>query len=96
MDSPDPFFNFLQEEDANMGRALVKTLRLKDPQNYKMIFDEMTQIFVSHPENFPGFKWVHFHGSRVFGLANDESDLDVFVEFGECLFPPYLLWEISF
>ncbi len=92
MDDAAPFFNFIQRQDCYVDRACGAALCLMNPLNYTMVENDLTMIFRGHPQYFEGFIGVRFYGSRMFGLAEVDSDLDVFVEMGESL----VLWSFDY
>jgi predicted nucleotidyltransferase len=67
--------------DKLVQEAMVKANALKSDYVYYGMKENLRAVL-----NKAGMAVnIHFYGSRLIGLASAESDLDIFVEFGEFL-----------
>lgn len=67
---------FLISADTQIAGLVKQSKQLKDVKNYEEIrlsIEQLTRGKLSSVK-------VHFFGSRIIGLANPKSDLDIFVE----------------
>lgn len=53
-----------------------RAVSMKNPDQYESLAKNLKQ-------KFPSVN-VHYYGSRMMGVGTSDSDIDIFVEFGEC------------
>lgn len=73
--------DFLNRCDSTVKPMFLKSEFLKDEKRYEELKEQLELLLEEHYENVK----VHFFGSRIIGLADDESDLDIFIEIGRFL-----------
>lgn len=56
--------------------AFDTALKLRNKMYYADLIRDLNEAL----SNLPGFQAVHFYGSRMSGLGNESSDLDVFIQ----------------
>lgn len=78
-------YDFLFHTDDILEESRSKANFLTNEFLYTQLKNDLIQIFLSDPSTSPNFRTVRFHGSRMAGLANDNSTLDAFVEMGKNL-----------
>lgn len=66
---------FAEDYDLFVDNALERSLMMQqEVNNYDDISNSLTNILSSYDTK------VHFYGSRVIGIANPTSDLDIFID----------------
>lgn len=71
------FEYFLENCDEIVWDAIVVGEKLKDSKNYLQIVSYLdAAIWRDQRKNAD----IYFYGSRMYGLASDSSDLDIFVD----------------
>ena len=78
---------FLKKSDALITDLSKVSGQLKDPSKYEEITASIKQI-VKHTFGLPSE--IKFFGSRVIGVALEQSDLDIFIEIDHRSFPFYV------
>lgn len=69
------FDYFAENYDSIVYNALERSLMMQqEVNNYEEISDSLTDILFNYDVR------VHFYGSRVIGIANPNSDLDIFID----------------
>lgn len=78
---------FLNESNSLVNKESVKSMQLTRTSNYKAICDDIEAMVKSL---FPYSSIeVHYFGSRIIGLASDNSDLDIFVDIDQQFYSSY-------
>lgn len=70
----------IRTSEKDIEKLCERSKQLSDPYNYGNIRQNLTTLATSA---FPSFAVeVFFFGSRIMGVADDDSDLDIFVDIG--------------
>lgn len=70
---------FLYQSETIVSKAIENAKLLKDESQYESIRTDLKNRLFAIGMNVN----VYFYGSRIIGLANNQSDLDIFIEFGK-------------
>lgn len=73
---------FLDSCDVVVNAAYKEGIAFKNDSKNQNLKTTLEMLLEKH---FQENVTVHFFGSRVIGLANDKSDLDIFIETGDFL-----------
>jgi hypothetical protein len=74
---------FLDNVDTVVNAAFAESEKLKDEKRYEGL---KTTLLMYLEQKMPGHRVkMHFFGSRPAGLADDKSDMDIYLEFGKIL-----------
>lgn len=78
---------YLNKSDEIVNKLCIKSKDLTVMSNYEEIRQKIT---IAVQKIFPGSTiQVHFFGSRIIGLAGDESDIDIFINIDERFYSSY-------
>lgn len=69
----------LKMKDSSVDLSCAKSMNLQNEHQYEALRTNLEEKISSLHDNVQ----IHFYGSRIIGLANDESDLDIYVEIGD-------------
>lgn len=69
---------FLKNCETIIDSMYQQSFNLKNEDKYDSVKLNLQTHLKRHYDNFS----VHFYGSRVIGLAENNSDLDIFIEIG--------------
>ena len=69
---------FINNCDRTINFMCNQSQALKDEQQYEKIKLDLKLLLGNYADNAK----IHLFGSRIIGLAKDDSDLDIFIEIG--------------
>lgn len=72
------YTDYLRNLTDNVECANQTALRLKNCD-----YGQLRRELIRSLQHLDGFQCIILYGSRMSGLANGESDLDIFVQFSE-------------
>ena len=81
MGKPRRTTKFLNKCGPIIDSMYQQSFNLKNEVLYDLVKLNLRTNLHDHYDNLS----VHFYGSRVIGLADDKSDLDIFIEIGNLL-----------
>lgn len=90
--SPNTAREFIKTSDSVVARMQETSKKLQDPSSYEPVLQSLKELARGQ---FPySTIEVHAFGSRVIGVASDESDLDIFVEIDGSFCSQYLVSQV--
>lgn len=78
MEDDEDFIDYWEDIDYYVNNAYNTALKLRDVTNYSILTHDLRNAM----KNLKGFQSIHYYGSRMSGLANQSSDLDIFIQIG--------------